>query len=291
MTTTTTPLLLKNFAGDDNARIEMSRKSCLNARAALSTARPFLLYAGATEALATVKAAQEALEANFPAEPKIERGMQTEVYHLSADISEQVMKAMVAAEAALYEDEAAIKHQAIDVIQSVLRGSGRRLVTVGYDRVWMPMDIFVVVFDETSDYDLSTFPNGDKIERIEGVYFFDRNMHIHQCSIIPDYDLEHLEQREVLKDGLEDQLGETAYEILRDEVNSAVRDSVGETYTTRTVSSIERFLEQHGADRGKVYHFGDPGGDWNEVDGDDDQQKHRAIMESVREELQSNSRI
>lgn len=94
------------------------------------------------------------------------------------------------------------------------------------------------------------------IERIETVWLFDRNVHVHCCEITPSYELWPIETRAIftdhiercLVDGPEEELA--TIDKIRDEIDELVRTGEDYEVSYRHVAAMDRFLkawdtEQH----------------------------------------------
>lgn len=217
------------------------------------------------EVLGAMRAVQELMpyeKAKLDAQIDPERPYTTT--YLSPEVTAALVTALVKCEAYLhlYADGGEAHKQ----IQRALRATGRRLVTRGNGRGWLPYDIFFVLDDDIGDYELDKIgvKGAEKyIGGIEAVWFFDRNEHTHLCEATPSYCLNFFEVRAFVKDEYED---DKEAERVRDQVADALRaPDVYDDVSYRHVHDVDRFLERNAGIRGKVYHWGNPGLDLDAV--------------------------
>jgi hypothetical protein len=98
------------------------------------------------------------------------------------------------------------------------------------------------------------------IERIETVWLFDRNVHVHCCEITPSYELWPIETRAIftdhlercLVDGPEEEL--VTIEKIRDEIDEFVRTGEDYEVSYRHVAPMDRFLLAWDTEQ---FHIGD----------------------------------
>ncbi len=188
--------------------------------------------------------------------------------YFSAEITAAIVDALEKSEHQLnFADRG---EQELAKVCTSLRRSGRRLIDNGVKRGWLPYDYFVIALDNTVDWAL---PDEWKqhVDRVESLYIFDRNAVHHACSLETNYSLVHAENRVILKDNVEETIGEAAYERLRQVAYDYVQVPVESSglYSTRF---IDTYLEKHPKD-GRVYHYGNPQADLDEV------------LESVKEQM------
>lgn len=96
-------------------------------------------------------------------------------------------------------------------------------------------DICVIALDETGVWELSALPNSEVIDKMAGVYLFDRNRHVHACEITPSYELWPMYDEFVMKP---DHQNHEDLEALEDEVRSAFDSTVGYYH----VSDIDKWI-------------------------------------------------
>ena len=77
----------------------------------------------------------------------------------------------------------------------------------------------------------------DKIESIETVWLFDRNVHVHCCELTPSYEMWPVETRVNLKVTFADE------EELRDDIEDIVRSNSDDEIIYRYVSTVEQWLK------------------------------------------------
>jgi len=215
---------------------------------------------------------------------------------VSQENKQKLLSALMVAEHDLYvtvddDDETRDGIPLRDGVRSVLRACGYREIDKGHGYLdWIPIDIWIVAMDETKNWSYKDQPWAKYIERIEGIYVFDKNQITHLASFSGSYFLEHLEDREVLKNGVGEELGDREYEELRDRVNSWMmegpKDDSSSYFDER---NIDKFLENNEGNSGRVFHYGNPGLSWDDADGDSDEDRHRAIMEDVCDNVRANS--
>lgn len=69
-----------------------------------------------------------------------------------------------------------------------------------------PINAKVIALDETEHWFLDGFgDDAQYVERVEGVYWFDKNTHTHCCEFTPSYWLYPVEHRAVLRDDTPDE--------------------------------------------------------------------------------------
>jgi len=138
------------------------------------------------------------------------------------------------------------------------------------------IDAYAVALDETDHYNIDQ-ADAPFIVRIRGVYLFDRNERTYCCELTPSYFLIHL------YDQIE----------FADEADEDVREALDEKYAHEPsddiyvhCGDIERIIAA-----GKPYtvsHYGDCApNDWEDSIADPDE-RHRAEMERVAEDLCAN---
>lgn len=138
-----------------------------------------------------------------------------------------------------------------------------------------PIDAYVVAFDETDHYQIDD-EDRPYIERIVGVYLFDRNQRTHCCELTPSYWLIHLYDEVRLTP-----LGMDCDDEYRlDEIYQKYEYNGGDDIYVHC-HSVERIIAKADAKPFTVYHYGDTEVDEDDVDYDDQ-------MEALREELSCN---
>jgi hypothetical protein len=138
----------------------------------------------------------------------------------------------------------------------------------------MNIDAYCVALDETDHYVIAD-EDKPKIEKIMGVYLFDKNEVTHCCELTPSYWLIHLYDEVVCAK----------------EVDDEERSRLDEEYGHEDAEDIyvhcrdiERIIEK--AERWTVLHHGDP-----ELPDDEDktdEENHRDKMEALREHFCGN---
>lgn len=103
-------------------------------------------------------------------------------------------------------------------------------------------DWYAAAIDETAHY---TIEEEDKpfIERIVGVYFFDRNEYTHCCEVTPSHYLRYLSDSVRCKDDTPDDVRERIYELY---------EHCGGEDCYMHVSSVDRIPEKF------KHHYGEP---------------------------------
>ena len=139
------------------------------------------------------------------------------------------------------------------------------------------IDAYAVALNETEYYNIDA---ADRrfIERIDGVYVFDRNEHTHCCELTPSYFLIY------------------AYTciVFTADADDAARDDLQDKYAYQPSDDI--YMHCHTVDRlvaagtrDTVSHYGDVFPNGMETDVDDPDDRHSLEMEHIREDLNCNS--
>lgn len=139
-------------------------------------------------------------------------------------------------------------------------------------------DIRAVALDET-EYWIIPEKYQPYIERIEGVYFYDKNEHTYICSFTPHYWLRHIENRAILKADIPEDVRDRIDEEIYDWI---MESNIGEESDYFNKYSIDRFEENNkdNPSRYKPYPF-------DQYD-DMDYDTYDAYMESWREFFSGN---
>lgn len=161
------------------------------------------------------------------------------------------------------------------------------------DQKSTPIDIWVVALDETKYWLFQDQPWAGLVERIEGVYFFDRNRITHLCSFSGSYWLEHVESRIIWKndwtpDSYVNPVSDETRERAQEWINSGLIDDQSKYADEH---GIDQFIERVQSDDSRVVHRGDPGFDPEQAEGEDAEQKYQTVMDAVLESLRANSVI
>lgn len=139
----------------------------------------------------------------------------------------------------------------------------------------MKPDLWLIVLDETENW---TLPYGEYIKRVEQVYLLDASIIVHLCEFAGSYECWEIEARAVFKD-------DTPGDVI-DEVDGDVQMS--DTHNIR-------YFHEHSIDlkaledKGKAYHYGDPGLDLDLFESDED--PYLSMMDAMEEHFRCNAVI
>ena len=167
----------------------------------------------------------------------------------------------------------------------VLRKLGYRWVNNDPDRdprrgFWLQPDVYVVAIDETDMWHLGE-TDMQQVQRIEGVYFFDRNIVTHLGSLQGSYMLHGLEHRAQLKPGTSEDDESRIQDLVADE------PCEDDYFSTSTVDQI---LCHYASPN--VSHIGCPAeANFEELDGHTDEERYESLIETLREEFHANAPI
>ena len=138
------------------------------------------------------------------------------------------------------------------------------------------IDAYAVALDETEHYNIDP-ADAPYIQRIDGVYLFDRNEKTHCCELTASYYLIYL----------------YASVVFTDDISDDLRNKLDEKYAHEPSDDI--YVHCHTVDRivaaGKPYtvsHYGDVGPDDLADDLQETDVRHNLEMEAIREDMCAN---
>lgn len=114
----------------------------------------------------------------------------------------------------------AVKFEEItkEEILSILRSKGfKKVIALEFK---LQTEWKFIVCDETRYWDKSLVSKLGQNGKIVAVYAFDANCQVHCCELTPSYELFFLGQHAEFEDGLEERLGENAYQALMSEIEN-----------------------------------------------------------------------
>lgn len=137
-----------------------------------------------------------------------------------------------------------------------------------------PIDAYAIALDETGHYEIDA-ADRPYIERIVGVYVFDRSERTHLCELTPSYYLIHLyDEVRLTPLGMDCEDERRLDEIYQKYEYCESQDIYVHCH------SVERLLAQAEERPFTVYHYGEPE--------NEDDAEHDEVMEALREELNCN---
>ena len=142
----------------------------------------------------------------------------------------------------------------------------------------IPIDAYAVALDETQYYNIDP-ADAKYIERIDGVYVFDRNHRTACCELTLSYFLRHLYTSIVFSDGVDD--------ATRDRLEMDYAHCEGDDFYVHCCD-IDRIIKAAGRDRDHVYHYGDVAPSDRGQDIEIPDQRHTAEMDAICEDLRGN---
>ena len=234
---------------------------------------------GRKELIADIEAARKEL---FKLQKESRHSAEYPVY--DAACTARIVNALLKSDDLMNGEAPEIVTVAMEKVARALNATGRRLIDNGYTRNWFAMDIWAITRDETQYWTYKEQPWAKYVERIEGVYIFDKNVVTHLCSFSGSYWLEHIEDRVIWKD--EPEVPDDLRESANDWIYS--NGGMGESSNYFDEKDINRFLELHKSERFRVFNYGNPGLDWNDVEGDDDNERHNEAMGGLLDSFRSN---
>ncbi len=131
-------------------------------------------------------------------------------------------------------------------------------------------DFHLVVIAQNLERDWNLPEYIDKIERIESVFLFDKNVHVHCCELTPSYELWPVETRVIFKPDFD----QDANEELRDEIEEVVRRADEPEVEYHHVGPHDRWMAARPA---QVKHLGDTGDGVSYDETSYDDQRREAI--------------
>ena len=157
------------------------------------------------------------------------------------------------------------------------------LHAAGYRKVgskWLPLDMYLVVIDDTKRWNIKPEIMA-KIEKIEGVYLFDKNSITHLCSMSGSYWLIQIEQRIIFKDNI----NEEEQEAIEDAIDFVICSYDDNYYNVFDIDVLLSLTTS------RIYHYGNPKMDWDNVIGGTENEKYDDIIKYIRAECSQKSFI